>query len=86
MSKNPFTNLSDEKLIKRKDLLKGVLIGIGIVWIFMIAFFAYLFLTRGFKNNSFVVFMPLITLPTALLPIFINLGLLKKEIKARNLN
>ena len=86
MIKNPFSDLTDEKLIKRRDLLKGILIGIGVVWILIAAFFAYIFFTRGFKNNSFIVLIPLFTLPITLLPTFINLNFLNKEIKSRNLN
>lgn len=85
MPKNPFVELADEKLIKRKDLLKGILIGIGIVWLLIALFFAYIFITRGFKNNSFIILIPLFTLPVTLLPTFINLNFLNKEIKSRNL-
>lgn len=85
MTKNPFAELADEKLIKRRDLLKGILIGIAMMWLLIALFFAYIFFTRGFKNNTFIILLPLITLPVTLLPTFINLNFLNKEIKSRNL-
>jgi hypothetical protein len=86
MSKNPIANLSNEKLIKRREFLKGALIGIGIIWILLTAICTYIFFKQGLKNNSFVMFIPLFTLPATLLPLFINLSLLSKEIKSRKLN
>ena len=85
MTKNPFAELADEKLIKRKDLLKGILIGFALIWLLTALFFAYIFFTRGFKNNSFIILIPLFTLPITLLPTLINLNFLAKEIKSRNL-
>lgn len=84
MDNKNFTELTDRKLIKRRDLFKGFLIGIGIVWLFMIAFVIYIFATREVKV-SFVVFLPIFILPVTLTPLFINVGLLNKEIKSRNL-
>lgn len=86
MTKNPFAALANDKLIKRKNLFKGILIGFAITWLLIALTFAYIFFTRGFKNNSFIVLIPLSTLPITLLPTFINLNLLTKEIKSRNLN
>lgn len=82
---NSISDLSNEKLIKRRDLFKGFLIGIGLVWLFMIAFIIYIFATKDTSNFSFVVFLPIFILPVTLTPLFINLGLLNKEVKSRKL-
>lgn len=82
---NSISDLSNEKLIKRRDLFKGFLIGIGLVWFFMIAFVIYIFATKETSNFSFVVFLPIFILPVTLTPLFINVGLLNKEVKSRNL-
>lgn len=76
MTKNPFSELPDEKLIKRKDLLKGI----AIVWLLIALFFAYIFFTRGFKNNSFIVLIPLFTLPITLLPTSLTSTSLTKKL------
>lgn len=85
MKNNNLSDLSNEKLIKRRDLFKGFLIGIGIVWLLMIAFVIYIYTTKDTSNFSFVVFLPIFILPVTLMPLFINVGMLNKEVKARNL-
>lgn len=85
MKNNSISDLSNEKLIKRRDLFKGFLIGIGLVWLFMIAFVIYIFATKDTSNFSFVVFLPIFILPVTLTPLFINVGLLNKEVKSRKL-
>lgn len=85
MKNNNISELSDEKLIKRRDLLKGFLIGIGIVWLLMIAFVIYIFTTKDTSDFNFVVFFPIFILPVTLMPLLINVGMLNKEIKLRNL-
>lgn len=85
MKKNTLTELSNEELSKKRDLMKGVTIGFSIIYLFVLAFILYLLLTRGFKNISIVVFTPIFLLPTILMPLLINFGMLKKEIKSRQL-
>ena len=82
---NNISELSNEKLIKRRNLLKGFLIGIGIVWIFMIAFLVYIYINQGFSKVSFPTLLPICILPITLMPLIINVGLLNKEIKSRKL-
>lgn len=79
-----FSELTDEKLIKRRDLLKGFLIGIGIVWLLLIVFFVYIFLS-GTAKVQIAMLIPLFALPATLTPVFISLGLLNKEIASRGL-
>ena len=85
MKNNNLSELSNEKLIKRRDVFKGILIGIGIVWLLMISFVIYVYATQDTSNFSFVVFLPIFILPVTLTPLFINVGMLNKEVKSRNL-
>lgn len=85
MKNNNISELTNEKLIKRRDLLKGFLIGIGIVWLLMIAFVIYIFNTKDTSDFNFVMFLPIFILPVTLTPLLINVGMLNKEIKSRNL-
>ncbi len=85
MEKNTYGELTNEKLIKRRDLLKGASIGLGIVFILAIAIIIYLMSAEGFKNVSIATLIPMFTLPLAFVPLLINLSLLNKEIKSRNL-
>lgn len=85
MKSNDLSGLSNEKLIKRRDLFKGVLIGIGIVWLLMVAVVIYLFATKDMSKVSFATFLPIFVLPVTLTPLFVNVGMLNKEIKSRRL-
>lgn len=85
MKNNALAELSTEKLIKRRDLFKGFLIGIGLVWLFMVAFVIYIFATKDTSQFSFVVFLPIFILPVTLSPLLINVGLMNREIKSRKL-
>ncbi|ALR30669.1 hypothetical protein ATE47_09080 [Chryseobacterium sp. IHB B 17019] len=77
--------LNDEKLLKKRDLLKGASIGLGIVYILAIAILIYLFVTRGTQNIPLAIFIPVFAMIAVFIPLLINLGLLNKEIKSRNL-
>mgnify|MGYP003576554120 FL=1 len=79
MSKNPFADLSTEKLIKRRDLLKGVLIAFAIMWLLLIAVATYFYITK----STLKMFIPMAILPMTLLPSFIQLTILNKELKTR---
>lgn len=84
MKKN-LAELSNEELLKKRDLMKGVAIGFSIIYLFVLALILYLLLTRGFKNISLVVFVPIFLSPTILMPLLLYFGMLKKEIKSRQL-
>lgn len=78
MSKT-ISELSTEQLVKRKQLLKGVLIGSAIVWLALIGAVFFLLIK---KSNSLLPGMILVfAFPVVLLPLFIDLGQLSKEIK-----
>lgn len=85
MKKNIYEELTNENLIKKRNLLKGVSIGFGIVFILAIAILVYLFATQGFNGVPIVTLVPVFTLPVTFTPLLINWGLLDKEIKSRNL-
>jgi hypothetical protein len=77
--------LTDEKLLKKRDLLKGASIGLGIVYILAIAILIYLFVTRGTQNVPSAILIPIFAMIAVFIPLLINLSLLNKEIKSRNL-
>jgi len=83
--KNINKELSDEKLLKKRNLLKSASIGLGIVYVLAIAILIYLFTTKGTKNIPLAVFIPIFTLITVFIPLLVSLSLLNKEIKSRNL-
>jgi hypothetical protein len=85
MKKNTLAEISNDELLKKRDLIKVVAIAISIIYSFIIAFVVYYFVTKGFKNHSTLVLTPffICALPLGLL--FIHLGLINKEIKSRHL-
>lgn len=85
MKKNIYEELTNEKLLKKRDLLKGVSIGFGVIFLLAIAAIIYIFSVKGIKNVSIATLIPVFTLPFVFMPILINLSLLNKEIKSRNL-
>nr|WP_199000019.1 hypothetical protein [Flavobacterium sp. ASV13] len=85
MKKSIYQELTTEKLIKKRDVLKGVSIGFGIIFILAIAVVIYIFSSKGVKNVSIATLIPVFTLPMTFVPLLINLSLMNKEIKSRNL-
>ena len=85
MNKNIYEGLSNEELIKKRNTLKGVSIGFGVIFILGIIAFIVLLTIKGAKGFPFAAFIPFIVMPVTLAPLLINLNLANKEIKARNL-
>lgn len=83
--KNDLAELSDEKLIKRRDMLKGVLIGMYAVCIVLIFLLLYIFFNKGFSSISIATFIPVFMLPVITLPLLFQVDTLNKEVKSRNL-
>lgn len=79
MKKNPFADLSTESLVKKRDLLKGVLIAFGMMWVVLLGVAIYFYITK----STLKLFIPMAILPMTLLPSFIQLTLLNKELKTR---
>lgn len=85
MNKNIYEGLSNEELIKKRNTLKGVSIGFGVIFILGIIAFIVLLTIKEAKGFPFAAFIPFIVMPVTLAPLLINLNLANKEIKARNL-
>lgn len=85
MKKNTLAEISNEELLKKRGLINGIAIGLTVLYLFVLAFILYLVLTRGFKNISPVVFTPVFLCPITLMPLLIYFGMLKKEMKSRQL-
>ena len=83
--KNDISELSDEKLIKRRDMLKGVLIGMYALCILFIVLLLYIFINKGFSSVSIATFIPVFMLPVITLPLLFQLKTLNKKVKSRNL-
>jgi len=85
MKKNTYEELSNEKLLKKRDLFKGVSIGFSVIFLLAIGIVVYILSVKGLKNVSIATLVPIFTLPIIFMPILINLSLLNKEIKSRKL-
>lgn len=85
MKQDNLSALSDEKLLKRRDLLKGIAISLGIVAIIVMALFIYLFLTKEWKEIPTATFVAIAGLAASTIPLSIVLGQVNKEVKSRNL-
>lgn len=80
MEKNNKEPETLESLIKRKDLLKGVMVGLGVVYLIAAAVLIYLVATKGLNKVS-VALIPICISPITLLPLLMNYNSLKKVIK-----
>ncbi|OCA78976.1 hypothetical protein BBH99_07050 [Chryseobacterium contaminans] len=85
MKKNIYEILTDEELIKKRNTLKGVSVGFGVVFALGIIAFISILVIKGAKGFPFVAFTPFIVMPVTMIPLLINLNLANKEIKSRNL-
>lgn len=85
MKKNIYEALSNEELIKKRNTLKGVSIGFGVIFALGIVAFISLLIIKGAKGFPFVAFTPFIVMPVTMTPLLINLNMANKEIKSRNL-
>lgn len=81
MTKNKFSGLNTEELIKKRNFLKGILIGVGIVGFCLIFGMALYFY---FNKSSAKLFIPLAVLPVTLLPAYLQLKAMDTEIKSRS--
>jgi hypothetical protein len=85
MKKNSYSEWSNEKLLKSRNLLKGASIGLGIVYLTAIIILSYLFFSDGFKKTTLPTLLPVFVMPITFLPLLISYSQIDKEIKARNL-
>lgn len=84
--KNLFSNFTDEKLIKTRGRLKGLLIVVLTAIVIAFVVLAYLLILHESGKTSVAVIAPLLASPATLLPIILILKSLDDEIKERNLN
>lgn len=85
MKKNSFSKLTDEAVLQKYNLMKGVLIAFSILYAIIILVLLYLFFNKNFGQTTLVMFVPILVFPAVLAPLVINYNLLKKEKIARNL-
>ena len=76
---NSLAALSTEKLTKRRDLIKSVLISFSMMWLLLLCLATYFLVTKSTAK----LFMPLAAFPITLLPLFLQLKPLNTEIKNR---
>lgn len=76
---NNLSQLSLESLIKQRNLLKGVAIGLGLV--LLLAFTIVLYIAFEKKNFGLIAVLPASMI--TLLPILIRFGQINTEIKSR---
>lgn len=85
MQPSKYQGVTDQDLIKNRNLMKGVLIGFGIIYLVALVLLGYYLNKNGLKKVSLVALIPLFGMPITLLPLFINFVSLQKECKARNI-
>ena len=81
MKKNFYEGFTDEKLFGRKQLLKSVVLGWSLVFLLAIGILIYLRIANGLKGTSTSA-LPIWIV--TFIPLLINIGLIDKETKARN--
>ena len=82
MKKNTLQEMNDVDLLKRKNTIKGVLIGFGILFIIAIGTMMSLYAAKPFNP---VLFVPCLVIPFTLLPVVVIYNSIKTEIKSRNI-
>ncbi|GEM_PF-4351441 len=82
MKQNNPSDSTIEELIKRKKLLQSVLIAFTIIWLMILVLAIYFLISK----STYKLFLPLLPLPIILTPIFIQFGLINKELSLRKNN
>lgn len=72
-------DLSIKRLMERRNLVKGILIGAVIVWFFIIGMAFYVYM----NISSLKLFIPAAVLPVTFIPMINALKVLNAEIKSR---
>lgn len=85
MKKNIYQEMTNEELIKKRDLFKSVLIAFGVIFIIALVAIIYILTVKGLDKVSIATLIPVFILPLTFFPLLINFGLLNKEIKSRDL-
>lgn len=82
ISNNPSNPQDLKTLTKQRDFFKGVLIGVCILWPFILAAAIYFY----YKKDNIALFIPSITIFISFLPIYLRFKTLNSEIKAKELS
>ncbi|WP_144214270.1 hypothetical protein [Flavobacterium anhuiense] len=85
MQTTQIKNLTNEQLLKRRNLLKGTAIGFLTIAALSAGILIYLYAVKGFENFNIATLIPVFALPVTLMPVLSSLSMLGKEIKARGL-
>jgi hypothetical protein len=85
MKKNSFASLSDVALLKKYNLMRGVLIAFAVLYFIVILILLYLFFNKNFGHLAIALFVPLLIFPAALAPAYSNYYMLRAEKRSRNL-
>lgn len=81
MSNNPSTTKELKTLIKQRNFFKGVLIGVSILWPFILAAAIYFY----YKKDSIALFLPAVTIILSFLPVYLRVKALNAEIRSNEL-
>lgn len=69
-----------EALTKKRDFFKGVTIAAAILWLFLVGMLLYFYICN---KNTITLIIPVVVMPVAFLPVFLQIKSLSAEIKSR---
>lgn len=69
-------------LIKQRDFLRGLLIGVCILWPCILAAAIYFY----YKKSNIALFLPVVTIILGFLPVYLRVKTLNAEIKSKELS
>ena len=70
-------------LKKKRGFFKGICIAVAILWLFMLGMLLYLYTQN---KNTITLIIPIVAMPVAFLPVFLQIKSLDAEIKSRDIN
>lgn len=85
MKDNMFQNLTNEELLKKRNTLKGIAIGFGVMFLLAIVAFISIIMMKGSKGFPYATCVPFLAMPITMRPLLINLKMVNQEMKSRNL-
>ncbi len=85
MKEQNLTELNHQNLIKKKAVLKGACIGLGVVYLLAILTFIYLYVSQGLRKLPIAVYIPIFSFPLIILNVIKSFNQVNKEIKVRSL-
>ncbi|MBV8327128.1 hypothetical protein [Chryseobacterium sp.] len=85
MKDNIFQELTNEELLKKRNIMKGLAIGFGIMFLLAIVAFVAIIMMKGSKGFPYATCVPFLVMPITMRPLLINFKRINKEIQSRNL-